>query len=282
MLIAIFLLSGGLVLVRARPGTHGPILWVTAKTPPDGREFGCPFSMDEHGEGGCTNYSLVGPSGQLAVNLRFLSTRGDQAELAVKTRYETQRRNTDAVNESMKSAPEAHIWLEPGTKQEISVAGLGKVEITAKFLDHRPPILYQPEEPLDPKKNEFRIVSPVLIRGKEVVFNGGGSSSIANGDADPAVMIYIPRDGRYLVSTVPFQDAIEGTVGVGQIKFRLEGQDYLLLTAMPTTRLEHVWVTHERGYHVSEHMEGVPDDREMFLTRRLKTLLADRMTHYSE
>jgi len=122
----------------------------------------------------------------------------------------------------------------------------------------------------------------VLVRGKEVVFNGAGSWSIGSGDDDLAVMIYLPSDGRYLISTAPFTGAVEASVGLGQIKFNLQGRDYLLLTAMPTTRSEHVWVTHEPRYRLSQHMKGEPDDREMFLVRSLKTLLAEQMTHYSK
>jgi hypothetical protein len=123
---------------------------------------------------------------------------------------------------------------EPGNKQEISVPGLGDVELTGEYLDHVPALRFRPEEPLDPRKNEFRIVSPVLIRGKEVVCNLGGSDSTDSGDPDAALMIYFPGEGRYLISTVPFEGAVEGKVELG-----------------------HVWVTHEPRYKLSQHMEGV-------------------------
>jgi|GraSoi_2013_60cm_1033757.scaffolds.fasta_scaffold09428_2 hypothetical protein len=37
------------------------------------------------------------------------------------------------------------------------------------------------------------------------------------------------------ISTVPFEGAVEGNVELGQTKFSLEGQDWVLLTATPTT-----------------------------------------------
>jgi hypothetical protein len=214
------------------------------------------------------------------VNIRFVSKEGERTELGVRTKYETQARSLGMSNtDSLKDVPEVMVWLEPGNKQEISVPGLGDVELTGEYLDHVPALRFRPDEPLDPQKNEFRIVSPVLIRGKEVVFNLGGSDSTDSGDPDAALMIYFPGEGRYLISTVPFEGAVEGKVELGQIKFSLEGQNYVLLTAMPTTRSEHVWVTHEPGYKLSQHMEGASDSRDMFMVRSLSRLLEEQIHH---
>jgi len=75
---------------------------------------------------------------------------------------------------------------------------------------------------------------------------------------------------------VPFEGAVEGKVELGQIKFSLEGQNYVLLTAMPTTRSEHVWVTHEPQYKLSQHMQGASDNRDMFMVRSLSRLLEEQ------
>jgi hypothetical protein len=75
---------------------------------------------------------------------------------------------------------------------------------------------------------------------------------------------------------VPFEGAVEGKVELGQIKFSLEGQNYVLLTAMPTTRSEHVWVTHEPQYKLSQHMQGASDNRDMFMVRSCRGAQRDR------
>jgi hypothetical protein len=280
MLGMILMLSGSLVLVRARTGTGGPVLVLTYKIPPDGRTARCTITTDGNPRTNHCNYSTGGPSGLLGVNIRFVSKEGERTELGVKTKYETQARSLGMSNtDSLKDVPEVMVWLEPGNKQEISVPGLGDVELTGEYLDHVPALRFRPDEPLDPQKNEFRIVSPVLIRGKEVVFNLGGSDSTDSGDPDAALMIYFPGEGRYLISTVPFEGAVEGKVELGQIKFSLEGQNYVLLTAMPTTRSEHVWVTHEPGYKLSQHMEGASDSRDMFMVRSLSRLLEEQIHH---
>jgi hypothetical protein len=59
-------------------------------------------------------------------------------------------------------------------------------------------------------------------------------------------MLYAPGEARYLVSVTRFDGALEGKVHLGQVTFSLDGHDYLLLTSMPITVAEHVWVTRER------------------------------------
>jgi hypothetical protein len=60
---------------------------------------------------------------------------------------------------------------------------------------------------------------------------------------------------------------------MGQIRFNLGGQDYMLLSAMPTVRSDHVWVSHDPEYKISEHIQGASDDRPMFRVRSLRLLL---------
>jgi hypothetical protein len=107
-------------------------------------------------------------------------------------------------------------------------------------------------------------------------------SSIDTGASDATLMLYVPGEGRYLVSVVPFEGAVEGSVHLGQITFSLEGHDYLLLTSMPVTVLEHVWVKQEPDFKPSERMmraSDARDDRPIFLVRSLNILEAQRIRH---
>ena len=75
---------------------------------------------------------------------------------------------------------------------------------------------------------------------------------------------------------------MEGTVHLGQVKFSLEGHDYLLLTSMPIAVSEHVWVKHEPDFKPSERMvrpSDARDDRPMFLVRSLTKLQEQRIQH---
>jgi hypothetical protein len=112
--------------------------------------------------------------------------------------------------------------------------------------------------------------------------NGGVGSSIDTGSPDATLMLYAPTQGRYLVSVVPFDGAVEGIVHLGQIKFSLDGHDYLLLTSTPITISDHVWIKHERDFKPSERMvrsSDARDDRPMFLVRGLKQLQEHRIQH---
>jgi len=280
MLGTILLLSGGLVLVRARTGTAGPALVLTYKVPPDGRVGRCTMVTGGNRRINRCNESMGRPGGVLTMNIRYVGKEGERIALGVKARFEAQARALGMSDaDTLEDVPEETIWIEPGNKQKISVPGLGQIEVTGEYLDHIPALLFRPDEPLDPQKNEFRIVSPVLIRGKEVVFNLGRSDSTDSGDPEATLMIYFPGEGRYLISTVPFEGSVAGNVELGQIKFNLEGQDYLLLTAMPTTRSEHVWVAHQPRYRLSEHMQGASDSQAMFMVRSLGKLLQDQIHH---
>ena len=93
-------------------------------------------------------------------------------------------------------------------------------------------------------------------------------------------MFYVPGEERYLISLVPFEGAVEDGVRLGTITFSLEGHDYLLLTSMPITVSEHVWVKRERDFKPSERMvraSEARDDRPMFLVRSLKSLEEQRI-----
>jgi predicted anti-sigma-YlaC factor YlaD len=252
MLVAIFLLSGGLVLVRARPGSGGSVLWLVGKLP-DGKTFHCPLATDgEPGSDACSNFGSVHHVGMLSVGVRFLRREGDRIALGVKTRYENPPPQfTGPSDERLNDVPEETVWVEPGAKQDVAVAGTDPIEMTGKFLDHKPPWFFTPEDTVDPQAQEFRIVSPVLIRDKEVVFNFAGASSTGVGP-EANVVIYWPGEGRYLISSAPFKGAVQGTVDVSQVLFTLEGQAYTLLTGVPITRSEHVWIKREPEYRPSQ------------------------------
>ena len=108
---------------------------------------------------------------------------------------------------------------------------------------------------------------------------GDNGYSVDDGDDDAALMIYYPGEGRYLISRVPFEGAVEGTVKNGQIRFTLEGQNYLLVSAAPIILQDHARVSHEPDYKLGEHMESLPDDRPVSLVRSVPRLLQE---HFSE
>lgn len=286
MAIAILVLSTGLVAVRARAGSAaGPVFELKYKLPPLERTTLCVMTTDGNPQSNhCGGTSRL-PSGLLLFKARLLANKDGRAEIGIKDKFVLGASSSELSNfdAALSDIPEQSILLESGQQKEIVVPGFGTIEVEGKYLDHVPTLLYSPEEALDPKPNEFRVVSPVLVRDNAVIANAGGSSSIETGDPDATLMFYVPNEGRYLVSVRPFEGAEQGTVHLGQIKFSLEGHEYLLLTSMPITAADHVWVNHEPDFKPSERMvrrSDARDDEPMFLVRSLKKLEQARIEHY--
>lgn len=283
---AILMLSTGIVVVRARAGSAaGPVFELKYKLPPTWRPILCVMTTDGNPQSNhCGGTSRL-PSGLLLFNARLLANKEGRSEIGIKAKFVPGASSSELsdFDAALGDTPEQVLLLESDQKKEIVVPGFGTIEMEGKYLDHVPALLYSPDEALDPKPNEFRVVSPVLVRDNEVIANVEGSTSIETGDPDAALMFYVPKGGRYLVSIRPFDGAEEGTVHLGQIKFSLEGHDYLLLTSMPITPAEHVWVKHEPDFKPSERMvrrSEARDDDPMFLVRSLKKLEQPRIEHY--
>jgi hypothetical protein len=283
MLIAIIALSGDLVLLRARAGaTGGRFVELKYKLSPTDKDI-CVMRADGSQKDNLCNFVHHGHQGVLLMNTRVMANFTDHVQVAIRAKYIPGADDIEVnYNETLfKDIPENVLSLVGGEKQEIQVAGLGPMEVEGEYLDHIPPLVYRPQETLDPNPREFRVVAPVLVRDNQVVAKADGSS-IETGSADATLMLYIPGEGRYLVSVIPFEGAVEGAVHLGQIAFALEKHDYLLLTSMPITVSEHVWVKHEPDFKPSERMARTTDardDRLMFLVRSLETLQKQRIPH---
>jgi len=285
MLIAIIALSSGLVIVRARAGAAtGRFLELKCKLPPTGQEDVCVMRADGSQKDNLCNFVHHGREGLLLMNTRVTPNSGNRTQLGIRAKYipgagEVEVHYSDSL---FKDIPETLLSLKPGEKQEIQVAGLGTIGVEGEYLDHIPPLVYHPQETLDPNPKEFRIAAPVLVRDNEVIANAGGGSSIDTGSPDATPMLFVPSEGRYLLSAVPFEGSVQGNVHLGQIAFSLEGHDCLLLTSMPITVSEHVWVKHEPDFKASEHMvrqSETRDDQPMFLVRSLRKLQQERIEH---
>lgn len=289
MLIAIIGLSTGLVMIRARAGAAaGRFLELKYKIGPSGlarsgRVDICVMRADGSQKGNTCDFVDHGREGLLLMNTRLTGKVGESEQLRIRAKYVPGDGDAEVnYGEALfKDIPESLLPVEPGEKHEIQVAGLGTMEVEEEYLDHIPPLVYRPQETLDPNPKEFRVVAPVLVRDKQVIANADGSS-IETGASDATLMLYVPGEGRYLVSLVPFESAAEGSVHLGKIEFSLEGHDYLLLTSMPITVSEHVWVKHEPSFKPSEHMtrpSDARDDRVMFLVRNLRKLQQEKIEH---
>lgn len=277
MLLLIISLSSGLVLVRAKAGAMANrFLELKYKLPTTGTPDVCVMSTNGNQKDNLCNFVYHGREGLFLMYTRLISTAGDHAELAIRAKYIPGAGDTQ-VNYSedlFRDIREQVLSLEPGETRGLEVANLGTVEFQGNYLDHLPALVYRPQEKLDPTPNEFRVVDPVFVRDDRVIAKVDGSS-LDDGSSDATLMLYVPGEGRYLLSITPFEGAVVGEVHLGQIRFSLDGHAYLLLTSMPITRSPQLWVKHEPDFKPSERMVNASDardDRPMFLVRSLNTL----------
>jgi hypothetical protein len=241
MLVAIFALLGGIAL-KARPGGSGAVLLLTIKLP-HGAVSHCTFNMDlADGHQHCTHGTDINIPGHVWVGTRYVKREADRVQLAIKTKY-TSERTGEHQSDALAGTPEQEYWLEPDRTLEAQIAGLGTMEITGQFLDYTPAAA-NPNEPLDPGPDEFRLWHPVLICENRVLVNVSSSSATDTGN-NAATALYTPGLGRFVFSTVPFEGATEGKIQVSQMSFTMEGKSYLVLTGAPISRSEHVWVLHQ-------------------------------------
>jgi hypothetical protein len=149
--------------------------------------------------------------------------------------------------------------FEPGQELKIEVPGFGPMTITGQFFDHLPTFLARMEnDKMDPRAEELRIYSPLLLRDNRVVFDFEYLPLIADRGIK-AVQVYEPGLGRYIYSLVPLRGAVQAKVEESRISYELDGHKYQLLTGAPVALVDHVWVLHQPQYKPSQDFSGRDD-----------------------
>jgi hypothetical protein len=277
MLTLILALGSGLAILKARPAPSDKILLLTAKLQ-SGSYSRCALLIGAHEHPPCV--TILGEERRVVgMSFRILSSDGNRIQLAVRSKVAVSTVANSAVESArqMSSAdakdwPEKDYWFDPGQQLQITLGDGEMVSLSGEVSEEMP--AYGPDPKFVPQTNEFRVWSPVLIRDKQVIFDSAGTGYFSDAP-ESAVTIYSPSYGRYVISTVPFRDAVEGSVEDNRIRFTLNGQEYILLTLLPSTRSEHVWVSRDPQYKPSEHEHGASDAQPMVKIGGLPKLLQE-------
>jgi hypothetical protein len=282
--VAILVLGSSLAIVKVRAHNQGPVLVLRIK-PTTGQSGLCRLSTDDERFGSC-NLVLGVKSGQLDDTFRVISRDGNRIELGVRAQFnlvEPGARTASRQDQDIENLPERRYWLEPGKDLEIEVPGFGPMVVAGELMDHMlsmvtGDIVGQNEVDLDP--GEFRVVSPVLLRGKKEVldFDGFNALHIQKGWA---VAMYEPGEGCYVMSISPFPGAVKGRIKENRVSFQTNGQPYVFLMAASVARSEDIWVLHDPHYAPSQAVAaklfitspGAPDDQRFAGTVNLNYLL---------
>lgn len=238
LLVTIVALGSGLVMVKARAHTQGSVLILAIKTADD-ETLNCTLSLEDKNFRRCESMTL-----DRIYEFRVVAEDGERVELAVRTGLTA---DVGVVDE----LPEKQYWFQPGEKLEINVPGMGPLVVTGELRDHMPALVgNDPNEQVDPKPDELRFVSPVLLRGKAVVSDFQGASAIAH-KRQSEIEFYAPGEGLFHISLSPLEGAVEGRITMSRVSFDLNGESYAFLLAAPVARGEHIWVLRDAGYKPS-------------------------------
>lgn len=258
MLLLIVGLSSGLVVVRARSNAKGAVLLVTLKVPSSDLSWQCAFSMKGDQNESCAGVMDAKNRGELEIGIRFLARQGDKIALGIRRQFLPLPSNGGGYTFStadLENLPMEQYELEPGQEIKIKIAGLGEAELTGELLDYMPVLPLAPHATLDPAQNELRLISPLLLRGREAIIDMDHSSTTGTGK-DGAVWMYAPGAGRLIVSAENFQGAVKGQVSQSRVDFEIGGKQYQLLAGAPITRTQDVWVQFDPNFQSSESPGG--------------------------
>jgi hypothetical protein len=252
LVLATLALGSRLVMTKVRAQSGGPYILLTI-TPENGRANRCPISMTDSKLRRCAAAEMF-KSGFLKYEVQALATEGDRVHLGLRSElvkspgpFITYLSVSEFAGE-----PQEKYWFEPGQKLEIKIPGFGLMTITGQFFDHVPTLLSRLEnDRLDPKADELRIYSPLLLRDNKTVFDFEYLPLVAD-HGFKAVEVYEPGLGRYIYSLAPLRGAVQGKVEESRISYELDGHKYQLLTGAPVALVDHVWVLHQPQYKPSQ------------------------------
>jgi hypothetical protein len=261
LLAGVLVLGSSLAIMKVRAHTEGPVLMLTAKTA-SGHTIRCALSLVDGKAASCGGVQAVAGSGGEAFKFRVISQQGDRIELGLRAKFFA---GTGSLSsEEAERLPETTYWLQPGEKLEAKMEESAPMIVTGELMDHMPTSLaVGGEEQLDPHPNELRFVAPVLLRAKDVVYDFD-DMTVTSSEKNEGLELYIPHDGRYLVSLAPLEGGVEGQIHDSRVTFELNGQSYQFLTGAPVARGEHIWILHLPGAKGSggadEHafVSGIP------------------------
>ncbi len=252
MVVAIFALSGGLALVKARSQVNGPVLLLRAKIPGKGVISTCTGRVSP--EHDMCSFGTMALPGSLTASLRFISRDGDRVQIGIRAKYEPpDQRSAPTYDDELRDAPLERYWMDPDKPLSVPIAGFGTMEIYGEFRDHEPP-LPGPDATLDPAANELRMWSALMIRDGRVLADMAYMFvETPNQDSDSAVVFYVPKEGRFIFALTPFEGAMEGNIRLNRIQFSENGHSYVLIMSGPVARAnyEHIWVLHQPEWRPS-------------------------------
>jgi hypothetical protein len=267
MIVAILGLSFGLVVLKARAGISGQILFLTLRTSDSfaGGPVQCSVLTDGAKAVPCS-LILALNSGTVASSIRISARDGNRFELGVRSKFVSkQAAESDKMLElsvsypfkNLDSWPEKRFWLELGQNVPIEIAGGETMTLTAALSDQSSFV----DARFEPKPDELSVFFPVLLQGNRLVFDIDGATAIADSSKSGCVFMYAPESGRYVLSLSRLGGSVEGRIEQSRIYFEMDGKPYQFVMGAPIADGTHIWILHDPEYRPSLETEGARDDQ---------------------
>lgn len=226
----------GTVVLLNTAGLNGPI-------------WDCALSMQDKNSA-CSWFGGIG-SHHLAYKVEVLSRTGNRLLLAIRTRTFVPGEDLSSFTRDADPAAQvSKVWFEPGERLKVDVPEVGTLTLTGEWMDHIPIFLGQQRQDFSPGPGEIRIASALLVKDKTVVGDLAGLSSSINETENPdeALGIYMPGQGRFLLSQLPMKGAVKADVNLGRVSFNEGGHSWEFVASAPVSREDHIWVLHQRDF----------------------------------
>jgi hypothetical protein len=139
----------------------------------------------------------------------------------------------------------ASIHYKPGISLAIPIERGGTVFLNGNVMDYQPKIAFG--VPLEPAADKMFIRCPVLTASDQLLSVLNGASAMTSSEAQ-AINLQTDSAGVFKFALQPFLGAVQGQSNWGEITFKLDGKDYLLVAAAPITGGDQprpVWVRHD-------------------------------------
>jgi hypothetical protein len=249
--IVVLASSLAIVNVRARSRGNVAVLQIASGS----GATGCVLQLDNNGAKMCGGSQTVNAT-ELRWQIDLLGHNGDQIELGVRSRAYPMGGPVSATAGDLAGEPIQKLWFRLGQTKKIKMAGGVTMTLTGEWMDHVPTWgVGNVNHDLDPGPDELRVGWPLLLQDKKVIGDRfGGMVSVSR--STMGVGIYWPGAGRFIFSTLPLRDAVQGKVDQNQITFDLGGVPYTLVAGAPITRGRNVWILHEPNFRPDQENPG--------------------------
>lgn len=247
LVLLLVILGSRLALVEVHAHDDGSVLMLKL-TPAQGDSVQCDLSTLDAKHNKCGGLAQIDKS-NLFYAVKALKKDGSRVLLSIRSKV-TPLGPAGYGPNTESTLPETQSWFTPGDTLSLPGTGALNLKLTGEWADHIP---IGGHQLLDPGPNEIRLTSPLLLKNNKVI----GDMGKASADGESA-SIYIPGEGRFILSSTPVTDAIAATVQLNRVYFESHGQKYVLVTGMPVSRAERLWVVHQAVYKPLPDMDQGP------------------------